>query len=137
MMHNYKLTILPVSGKVGIVPKTRNYKIVFRNTRMVSKVFSYVGNTQVANNCYTDDSLLVIEVDNVPTDSQLTIVCIGENIEIDALHIINEDIASIISALPIKTIVKQRKPCLTIARLSCFITRLLCRFVPSYSLFQR
>ena len=105
---NYKVTILPVSGKVGIAPSTRDYKILFRNTRVPSKVLSYVGNNQVTNKCYFDDGNLIIEIDNVPTSSQLTIVCSGENIEIDALHIINEDIASIISDLPIKTIVKEK-----------------------------
>jgi len=105
---NYKVTILPVSGKVGIVPNTRDYKILFRNTRMPSKVLSYVGNNQVTNKCYFDEGNLIIEIDDVPTTSQLTIVCSGENMEIDALHIINEDIASIISDLPIKTVVKEK-----------------------------
>ena len=75
---------------------------------MASKVLSYIGNTQVSNRCYTEEENLIIEVENVPTDAQLTIICSGENIEIDALHIINEDIASIIGDLPIKTIVKQK-----------------------------
>lgn len=106
--NNYKVTILPVSGKIGIAPNTRDYKILFRNTNMPSKLISYVGNNQVANRCYKEDDDLIIEVDNVPTNSQLTVVCSGDNIEIDALHIINEDIVSIISDLPIKTIVKQK-----------------------------
>lgn len=105
---NYKVTIMPVSGKVGIAPSMRDYKILFRNTRMVSKALSYVGNNQVSNRCYYDDGNLIIEIDHVPTDSQLTVVCSGENIEIDALHVINEDIASIIGDLPIKTIVKEK-----------------------------
>lgn len=105
---NYKVTILPVAGKKGIVPDTRDYKILFRNTRMPSKVLSYVGNEQVNNKCCFDEENLIIEIDNVSTSSQLTIVCGGENMEIDALHIINEDIASIISDLPIKTIVKEK-----------------------------
>lgn len=106
--NNYKLTILPVSGKAGIIPDTRDYKLVFRNTKIPSKVLSYVGNNQVVNKIYKEDDNLIVELENIPTNGQLTIVCNGEDIEIDALHIINEDIVSIISDLPIKTVVKQK-----------------------------
>ncbi len=106
--NNYKVTIMPVSGKVGIAPSNRTYKVLFRNTNLPSKVMSYIGSTQVNNKCYQDESDLIVEVNDVPTNSQLTIVCSGDNLEIDALHIINEDIVSIISELPIKTIVKQK-----------------------------
>ena len=44
-----------------------------------------------------------------PSISTTILGCIvGEDIEIDAIRIINEDIISIISDLPIKTVVKQR-----------------------------
>ena len=105
---NYKVTILPVSGKTGIVPQTRKYKILFRNTNIPTTVASYVGNNQVVNKFYKENDDLIIEIDNVPTTSQLTIMCSGKDMEIDALHIINEDIVSIIGDLPIKTIVKQK-----------------------------
>ena len=90
------------------MPKTRDYKIRFRNTKQSSRILSYVGNIQVRNECYIDGSDLVVEIENVPVTSQFTLVCSGDNIEIDALRIINEDIVSIISDLPIKTVVKQR-----------------------------
>ena len=106
--NNYKLTILPVSGKKGIVPDNRNYKIRFKNTKPTSVVSSFVGSNRISNNCYKDDTDLIVEVSNVPTTSQLTLVVSGDDIEIDAIRIINEDIVSIISDLPIKTIVKQR-----------------------------
>ena len=106
--NSYTLTILPVTGKNGIIPATRDYKIRFRNTKVASKVSSYVGNNQITNKCYKDSMDFIIEVDNVPTNTQFTVICNGENIEIDALRIINEDIVSIISDLPIKTIVKQK-----------------------------
>ena len=106
--NNYKVTILPVSGKMGIVPDVRDYKILFRNTNIPSNVISYVGNDQVNNNVYKEDDNLVVEIKDVSTKEQLTIVCSGDNMEIDALHIISEDIVSIISDLPIKTVVKQK-----------------------------
>jgi len=106
--NNYTLTILPVEGKVGITPATRDYRIKFRNTKVPSQIDSFVGNTRVINRYYKEEDNLIIEVDNVPTDTQFTLVCSGEDIEIEAIHIINEDIISIISDLPIKTIVKQK-----------------------------
>ena len=106
--NNYSLTLLPVGGKAGVLPETRDYKIRFKNTRSASRVLSYAGSNQVENRSYKDGTDLVIEIDNVPTISQLTIICSGDNIEIEAMRIINEDISSIISDLPIKTTIKDR-----------------------------
>ena len=106
--NNYKLTILPVEGKMGVIPNKRAYKIRFKNTKPTSKVVSYVGNTQIKNICYKDESDLIVEVEDIPTNQQLTIICSGEDIEIDAIRIISEDVVSIISDLPIKTTVKQK-----------------------------
>jgi YD repeat-containing protein len=64
--------------------------------------------TQLQRKSYIENDNLIVEVSDIPTDSQLTIMCSGSNIEMDALRIINEDIVSIISDLPIKTIVKQK-----------------------------
>ena len=105
---SYKLTILPVAGKNGVIPSKRDYRICFRNTKLASAVASYVGNTVVQNKSYTENDNLIVEVSDIPTNGQLTIICSGSNIEMDALRIINEDIVSIISDLPIKTIVKQK-----------------------------
>lgn len=106
--NNYSLTILPVNGKVGIIPDFRNYKIRFRNTKEVAKIVSYSGSNQIRNNSYKEGTDLIVELENVPTNTQLTVVCSGENIEIDAIRIINDDFTAIISDLPIKTIVKER-----------------------------
>lgn len=105
---NYKLTILPVEGKTGVIPSKRSYKIRFKNTKPTSNVASYVSSTQINNNCYKDESDLIVEVEDIPTNQQLTIICSGQDIEIDAINIISEDIVSIISDLPIKTTVKQK-----------------------------
>ena len=105
---NYKLTILPVEGKTGVVPNNRAYKIRFKNTKPTSKVVSYVASTQIKNNCYKDGSDLIVEVEDIPSNQQLTVICSGENIEIDAIRIISDDIISIISDLPIKTTLKQK-----------------------------
>ena len=106
--NSYNLTILPVEGKVGILPKTRDYKIRFRNTRAASRILSYVQGTSVENKSYREDKDLVIEVKNIPTNQQFTLMCSGKDIEYDALRIINEDISEIISDLPIKTTMKDK-----------------------------
>lgn len=106
--NNYKLTILPVGGKTGVIPNKRSYKIRFKNTKHTSIVSSFVASTQVKNNCYKDDTDLIVEINDVPTNQQLTIICKGEDIEVDAIRIISDDIISIISDLPIKTTLKQK-----------------------------
>lgn len=106
--NNYKLTILPVEGKTGVIPSKRAYKIRFKNTKPSSKVLSYVSSTQINNICYKDESDLIVEVLDVPTNQQLTIICSGDDIEVDAIRIISEDVISIISDLPIKTSLKQK-----------------------------
>ena len=106
--NNYKLTILPVSGKTGVIPDKRDYKIRFKNTNETALVSSFVSSTQIKNKCYKDDTDLIVEIYDVPTSEQFTLVCRGQDIEIDAIRIISDDIISIISDLPIKTTIKQK-----------------------------
>ncbi len=106
--NNYKLTILPVAGKSGVIPEKRNYKIRFKNTKPTSIISTYLSSKQISNNHYKDDTDLIIEVNDIPTNAQLTVICKGNDIEIEALRIIRDDITEIISDLPIKTVVKQR-----------------------------
>lgn len=104
----YKLTILPVSGEKGVISSTRNYRIKFKNTKPNVNVSSYVGSSSINNRYYKSDTDLIVDILNVPTTSQLTVIVSGKDIEIDSLRIINDDIVSVISDLPIKTIVKQK-----------------------------
>lgn len=105
--NNYTLIIRPIEGKSGLIPEKRNYKIRFRNTRFAENVKTNIDANEVENNSYEDDLDFVIEVNDVPTTSQLTINCAGKAIEIDAVRIINEDIDSIISDLQIPTRLKE------------------------------
>ena len=104
----YKLTILPVAGKIGVIPSERSYKIKFKNTQPTSRVETYVRNKQITNNCYKEYTDFVIELENVPTTEQVTVICSGNDIEINLVRMINQDITEIISDLPIKTIYKQK-----------------------------
>ena len=83
--NNYTVIIRAVEGKSGIVPEYRNYKIRFRNTKPTNQVEVYFKDQKVVHKKYQ-----------------------GSYIEIEAVHVINEDIESIISDLPIATEMKEK-----------------------------
>ncbi len=106
---SYNLSIHPVEGKTGIIPDTRDYFIRFRNTREPENVTVSINNQEINKfNFYIDENDLIIEINGVDTKSELNVSCSGNNIEIDAARIINEDINEIISDLQIETLVKER-----------------------------
>ena len=109
MKNNYTLIIHPVEGKTNIIPDKRDYKIRFRNTRVPDDISFYINSDKadLVNKVYEDENDFVVEISDVDTTKQLTINCKGQDIEIDALHIINEDINSIISDLKISTTLKE------------------------------
>lgn len=107
LANNYTLIIRPIEGKSGIIPKNRNYKIRFRNTREAEDVMAFINGTEIPINCYAEDTDFIVEANNIPTISQLTINCKGKDIEIDAVRLINEDINSIISDAKINTKLKE------------------------------
>ena len=57
---------------------------------------------------YEEDNNFVLEVKNVDTTKELNINLKGRDIEINAVIIINEDINSIITDLPIETVTKEK-----------------------------
>lgn len=105
--NNYTVIIRALEGKSGIVPKLRNYKIRFRNTKETEEVVAYINNNPIDTKCYVDENDFIVEVRDVSTIGQLTINCKGKAIEIDAVRLINEDIDGIISDLPIETQLKD------------------------------
>lgn len=107
LANNYTLIIRPIEGKAGIIPKNRDYKIRFRNTREAEGVSAFINGTEIPIESYSEDQDFIVIAKNVPTTSQLTINCKGKDIEIDAIRLINEDINSIISDAKIKTNLKE------------------------------
>ncbi|MDE5539863.1 MAG: DUF5110 domain-containing protein, partial [Bacilli bacterium] len=89
LANNYTLIIRPIEGKAGIIPKTRDYKIRFRNTREAESVLAYINGTEIPIESYAEDTDFIVVAKNVPTTSQLTINCKGKDIEIDAVRLIN------------------------------------------------
>ncbi len=108
LANNYTLIIRPIEGKAGIIPKMRNYKIRFRNTREAEDVKAYINGEEIPLDAYSDDVDFIVEVKKIPTTCQLTINCKGKDIEIDAVRLINEDINSIISDARINTNLKEK-----------------------------
>ena len=107
--NNYTLIIRSIEGKSGIVPDYRNYKIRFRNTKYAEDVIVYFDSNQIeVTNKYADNNDFIVEINNVRTVGQLTVNCKGSDIEIDAVHVIGEDIDSIISDLQIETVLKEK-----------------------------
>ena len=107
--NNYTLIIRSVEGKTGIVPDKRNYKIRFRNTKYSDDVVVYFDSTQInVSNKYVENNDFIVELENISTVGQLTINCKGKDIEIDAVHVINEDVDEILSDLQIETTLKEK-----------------------------
>lgn len=105
--NNYTLIIRSIEGKSGIVPSNRNYKIRFRNTKLATDVIVRFDAHEIEFTTYKDGTDFIVEVKDAPTLGQLTINCKGNDIEIDAVRLINEDIDDILSDLQIETTLKE------------------------------
>ena len=109
MPNNYTLIIRSVEGKSGIVPDKRNYKIRFRNTKYAEDVVAYFDTARIEiTDKYIDDNDFIVEINDVGTVGQLTINCKGQDIEIDAVRVINDDLDIILSDLQIETKLKEK-----------------------------
>ena len=108
MPSNYTVIIRAVDGKSGIVPERRNYKIIFRNTKMADDVKVYQNDTLIEHTSYLNGPDFIVEIKDAKTIGQLTIHCKGKDIEIDAVRIINNDIETILSDIEIPTVLKEK-----------------------------
>ena len=108
-LNNFTAIIRPVDGKTDVVPKERNYKVRFRNTRKPSDVIVYIGKDKKDDiKSYVDGNDFVVEVNEINPAKQVSINCKGQDIEISADRIINDDIDSIVSDLQIETSLKEK-----------------------------
>ena len=105
--NNYTVIVRAIEGKSGIIPDVRNYRFKFRNTRKAEDLSVNFDGTSLPFTSYEDDNDFIVEVKNVNTIGQLTVICKGKAIEIDAVRLINEDIDEIISDLAIETSLKD------------------------------
>ena len=107
LKNNFTVIVRSIDGKSGVVPEYRDYKLRFRNTKAAEKVNVHVGDSEHDAKTYVEDNDFIVEVKHVPTLGQLTVNCRGNDIEIDAVRVINEDIDSILLDLQIETILKE------------------------------
>ena len=91
------------------MPPQREYRLRFRNTKAPDRIIIDIDG-EVVNDfeAFTEEKDFIVVVPNVDTKKKLTINCIGSNMEIAALRIINEDVNEIISDLKIETLLKER-----------------------------
>ncbi len=105
--NDFSVSIEPFEGTTAVVPEKRNYIIRFRNTKFTDGVQVFLNEVNIAYRRYTDETDFVIEFDDVPVSGKLLIFCKGQDIEINASRVINEDLESIISDLAIPTELKE------------------------------
>jgi hypothetical protein len=106
--NNFNVTIRPVAGKSGIIPDYRAYRIRFRNTKEPDSISVHCGTEKVKGiQTFVDDNDFVVDLPSLSTIKQITVVCKGKDIEIDALRLVNDDIDSILNDLPIQTKIKE------------------------------
>lgn len=117
-VNNYTITMRAIEGKTGIIPKLRNYKFRFRNTKMAENTTVSINGMKAPFHSYVESTDFVVEVKNVDTTSLLTINCQGEDIAIDAVRIIHDDIESILSDLQIETELKEKVDAIIFSDLS-------------------
>ena len=84
MPNNYTVIIRALEGKGDIIPPSRNYKFVFRNTKKADDVTVYKDYEQISYESYVDGPNFIVEVNDVPTfGHQLTFNCKGIESSID------------------------------------------------------
>lgn len=105
--NNYTVIIRAMEGKSGIVPETRNYKLVFRNTKKATDVVVHQNNEVIECKSYSQGADFIVEVKDVKSIGQFTVNCKGKDIEITATHLINNDIEEILDDLQIETLMKE------------------------------
>lgn len=132
--NNYTVIVRPIEGRSGIIPDERNYKFRFRNTKESEDVSVYLKDTPIPFKSYVDGTDFIVEVENVNTIKQLTINCKGQDIEIDAVRIINEDIESILSDLQIETEMKEKVDAVFFSDVSIKKKRIMIRKLSSKGL---
>ncbi len=108
MPNNYTVIIRAIEGKSGIVPKHRNYKLIFRNVKKATSVIVYENNEEKECKTYVSGPNFIVEIENVNSINQLTVNCKGKNIEFDPTRLINDDIFEILDDLQIETLMKEK-----------------------------
>lgn len=106
--NNYTVTIRPTEGKLELIPEKRSFKVRFRNTKLPQFVTVKVADQEIKVPHYIDGKDFIVEIPFVQSSSVVYVNCHGNDIDIDAFRLINEDIDSIINDLLIETSLKEK-----------------------------
>lgn len=104
--NNFNVNIKAIEGNLSVVPSKRNIEVRFKNSKNAD-ILVMVNNQEYPYKSHLSGKDLVVETENVPTSAELHICVRGNNIEIDALRVINDDIDDIIMSLLIPTNIKD------------------------------
>ncbi len=106
--NKYNLVIKLLEGRGGSIPQYRNYYIRFRNTRMTDDIQVLCSGNKVEYNAYSNHNDLVIQINNALSVAEVNVTITGDDLEVIATDIINEDIADILEDLEIDTSLKEK-----------------------------
>ena len=106
-VNNYTFKINVIKNQ-GILPEIRNYKIVFKNTKL-SNVNIFSDKTEIKGEVYLEKNDLVVEIPNVNTNKELVINCSSEGALLNSMtKLIDDDIKGILEDLEIETLLKTK-----------------------------
>lgn len=103
---NYSV-VINTSNKNNIVKK-RNYKVRFKNTINITDVFALYNKVPTDVKVYYDRDDFVVELTDIGSDGEVLINVKGNNIELEAISLINDDIREILNDLEIETSLKDK-----------------------------
>lgn len=106
--NNYEIIIKPKEGNLAVNYPTRNYKFILKNVRSNADIVATVNLQPVAYRKYEDGNDLVVELNNVNTNTIIALKCTGKDIEVSNFRALNDDIEGIISDLFIETELKNK-----------------------------
>ena len=129
---NYTYKMTPVDTQYSI-PNNRNYRIRFKNTGN-SNVNVSVNDVSYPVQSYLDKSDLIVVINNVATSATVIVNVSGNNIEVEAVKLINYDIKGIIDDLEIETIIKEKVDDIMFSNMTIKKKRIAIRKLKKYKL---
>jgi hypothetical protein len=106
--NKYNLKFKTYEGRGGAIPGYRNYYVRFRNTRLVKDIEVLCSGNPIQYQAFSNNNDLVILINNALSLTEISINVLGDNLEVVATDIINEDIADILEDLEIDTSLKDK-----------------------------
>ncbi len=105
--NDFSVQITPIEGKNGVITDVRNYIIKFRNTKFTEGVQVFANEKNIPFKSEVNGNDFIVKFNSVKTSSKILVYCKGQDIEINAERVINEDVESIINDAKIDTSLKE------------------------------